>query len=151
MLENWWIIFVSYFTLFKISLYFDEFDLQTIIYRAPEVMFGLSFGPEIDMWSLGCVLAEVFSTTPEPRQLKLRPGEAENSSIKWVIRVSGVLLYFSLFSISAITTRAVFQWIYMHACSMTCAGLPHNKISFWYEIAYQFHDGPATRFRSGMR
>jgi serine/threonine protein kinase len=22
-------------------------------------MFGLSFGPQIDMWSLGCVLAEV--------------------------------------------------------------------------------------------
>ena len=44
---------------FQISLYFDEFDLQTVIYRAPEVMFGLPFGPKIDMWSLGCVLAEV--------------------------------------------------------------------------------------------
>ena len=41
------------------SLYFDSFELQTVFYRAPEVMFGLPFGPQIDMWSLGCVLAEV--------------------------------------------------------------------------------------------
>lgn len=25
-----------------------------------QVMLGLPFGPEIDMWSLGCILAEVF-------------------------------------------------------------------------------------------
>ena len=24
-----------------------------------QVMFGVPFGPEIDMWSLGCILAEV--------------------------------------------------------------------------------------------
>jgi serine/threonine protein kinase len=41
------------------SLYFGSFELQTVFYRAPEVMFGLPFGPQIDMWSLGCVLAEV--------------------------------------------------------------------------------------------
>ena len=44
---------------FQMSLYFGEFELQTMFYRAPEVWFGLPFGPQIDMWSLGCVLAEV--------------------------------------------------------------------------------------------
>ncbi|CAH3168078.1 unnamed protein product, partial [Pocillopora meandrina] len=43
----------------EVSLYYDEFELQTLLYRAPEVMFGVPFGPEIDIWSLGCIVAEV--------------------------------------------------------------------------------------------
>ena len=29
-----------------------------------QVMFGLPFGTEIDMWSLGCVLAELYLGKP---------------------------------------------------------------------------------------
>ena len=29
-------------------------------YRAPEVIMGVSWGPKIDVWSLGCILAEVI-------------------------------------------------------------------------------------------
>ncbi|CAH1261344.1 DYRK2 [Branchiostoma lanceolatum] len=44
----------------EISLYYDDFELQTLLYRAPEVMMGLpNFALEIDMWSLGCILAEM--------------------------------------------------------------------------------------------
>jgi serine/threonine protein kinase len=38
--------------------------LQSILYRAPEVVLGCQFGPAIDMWSAGCVLAELFTGTP---------------------------------------------------------------------------------------
>ncbi|XP_078343974.1 uncharacterized protein LOC144629610 [Oculina patagonica] len=48
----------------EVSLYYDEFELQTLLYRAPEVMFGVPFGPEIDMWSLGCILAELYIGKP---------------------------------------------------------------------------------------
>ena len=41
------------------SRYFEEFNVQTLWYRSPEVLLGVPFGVEIDMWSLGCVLFEV--------------------------------------------------------------------------------------------
>ncbi|XP_069116533.1 uncharacterized protein [Argopecten irradians] len=48
----------------EIALYYDDFELQTPLYRAPEVMFGMPFGKEIDMWSLGCILAELYLSNP---------------------------------------------------------------------------------------
>ncbi|XP_014676700.1 PREDICTED: dual specificity tyrosine-phosphorylation-regulated kinase 1A-like [Priapulus caudatus] len=48
----------------EVSLYYNDFDLQTPLYRAPEVMFGVPFGSEIDMYSLGCVLAELYLGKP---------------------------------------------------------------------------------------
>ena len=33
--------------------------VQSRAYRAPEVVLGLPYGPRIDVWSLGCILAEV--------------------------------------------------------------------------------------------
>ncbi|KAH9515339.1 hypothetical protein Btru_014188 [Bulinus truncatus] len=42
-------------------MYFDDFEIQTLSYRAPEVHLGMPFGLEIDMWSLGCVLFECYT------------------------------------------------------------------------------------------
>merc|ERR1711871_471397 len=33
--------------------------IQTLSYRSPEVLLGLKYGPEIDIWSLGCILVEI--------------------------------------------------------------------------------------------
>lgn len=50
--------------------------IQTRFYRSPEAMLGLPFQPAMDMWSLGCVLAELYLGTPlfdgtdEPQMLE---------------------------------------------------------------------------------
>jgi len=38
--------------------------IQSMWYRAPEVILGLGYGTEVDMWSLGCILAELFTGRP---------------------------------------------------------------------------------------
>ena len=48
----------------EISAYFTNFELQSLWYRAPEVMMGVPFGLPIDMWSAGCVIAELFLGEP---------------------------------------------------------------------------------------
>ncbi|XP_071551189.1 uncharacterized protein [Panulirus ornatus] len=48
----------------ELSLYYSDFELQTLLYRAPEVIFGMKFSLEVDMWSLGCLLAECYLGEP---------------------------------------------------------------------------------------
>jgi serine/threonine protein kinase len=38
--------------------------IQSRFYRSPEVMLGLPYGVAIDMWSLGCILAEMHTGEP---------------------------------------------------------------------------------------
>ena len=38
--------------------------IQSRFYRSPEVMLGLAYGVEIDMWSLGCILVEMHTGEP---------------------------------------------------------------------------------------
>eukprot|EP00300_Choanocystis_sp_HF-7_P029335 c3604_g1_i1.p1 GENE.c3604_g1_i1~~c3604_g1_i1.p1 ORF type:complete len:591 (-),score=73.59 c3604_g1_i1:82-1854(-) len=55
----------------------DSFEVQTLSFRAPEVILGLALTPAIDMWSLGCLCIElatgwrVFEST-SARQLLYR-------------------------------------------------------------------------------
>ena len=35
--------------------------VQSRSYRAPEVVVGLLYGQQIDLWSLGCILVEIFT------------------------------------------------------------------------------------------
>ena len=36
--------------------------VQSRSYRAPEVLLGLPYDSKIDVWSLGCILAELYSS-----------------------------------------------------------------------------------------
>ena len=42
-------------------LYHDNFEVQSLCYRAPEVLLGTDFGHPIDMWSFGCIIVEVLT------------------------------------------------------------------------------------------
>ena len=42
----------------------EPFEMQTLFYRAPEILFGVPFGTEIDLWSIGCILAELLLGQP---------------------------------------------------------------------------------------
>lgn len=48
--------------------------IQSRFYRAPEIILGMQYGTAIDMWSFGCILAELYTGYP------LFPGEAMWSS-----------------------------------------------------------------------
>lgn len=46
------------------SIFFHDrlsFYIQTRCYRAPEVILGCKYDDKIDIWSLGCIIAEIFT------------------------------------------------------------------------------------------
>ncbi|CAL8243453.1 unnamed protein product [Lota lota] len=57
--------------------------LQSRYYRAPEIILGLQFCEAIDMWSLGCVIAELFLGWP------LYPGSLEYDQIRYISQTQG--------------------------------------------------------------
>ncbi|XP_058987515.1 homeodomain-interacting protein kinase 2 isoform X3 [Musca domestica] len=58
--------------------------LQSRYYRAPEIILGLPFCEAIDMWSLGCVVAELFLGWP------LYPGSSEFDQIRYISQTQGL-------------------------------------------------------------
>ncbi|CAI5454796.1 unnamed protein product [Caenorhabditis angaria] len=58
--------------------------LQSRYYRAPEIILGLPFNEAIDMWSLGCVIAELFLGWP------LYPGSSEFDQIRFIVQTQGL-------------------------------------------------------------
>lgn len=43
-----------------VSEYYKTFEIQTVWFRAPEVAYQRPFGRAIDMWSIGCVMCELW-------------------------------------------------------------------------------------------
>ncbi|XP_035378619.1 homeodomain-interacting protein kinase 1-like [Electrophorus electricus] len=58
--------------------------LQSRYYRSPEIILGLPFCEAIDMWSLGCVIAELFLGWP------LYPGASEYDQIRYISETQGL-------------------------------------------------------------
>ncbi|KAJ2726558.1 hypothetical protein GGI07_000500 [Coemansia sp. Benny D115] len=44
--------------------YYQSFEIQTVWFRAPEVAYQRPFGRAIDLWSVGCVLCELWLGCP---------------------------------------------------------------------------------------
>ncbi|XP_051952668.1 homeodomain-interacting protein kinase 2-like isoform X1 [Xyrauchen texanus] len=72
--------------------------LQSRYYRAPEIILGLPFCEAIDMWSLGCVISELFLGWP------LYPGASEYDQIRYISQTQGLPAEY-LLSAGTKTTR----------------------------------------------
>ncbi|XP_047042223.1 dual specificity tyrosine-phosphorylation-regulated kinase 2-like [Helicoverpa zea] len=57
--------------------------IQSRFYRSPEVILGLQYGTPIDMWSMGCILAELHTGYP------LFPGENESEQLACIMELLG--------------------------------------------------------------
>ena len=57
--------------------------IQSRFYRSPEVILGMTDGLPIDMWSLGCILAELLTGYP------IFPGENEQEQLSCIMEVFG--------------------------------------------------------------
>ncbi|KAI9244159.1 kinase-like domain-containing protein, partial [Sporodiniella umbellata] len=57
--------------------------IQSRFYRSPEVLLGLPYTSAIDMWSLGCIAAELFLGLP------LFPGNSEYNQMSRIIELLG--------------------------------------------------------------
>nr|XP_046153418.1 dual specificity tyrosine-phosphorylation-regulated kinase 4-like isoform X2 [Oncorhynchus gorbuscha] len=58
--------------------------IQSRFYRSPEVLLGHPYSMAIDMWSFGCILAELHTGFP------LYPGESEMEQIACIMEVLGM-------------------------------------------------------------
>ncbi|KAG5490582.1 hypothetical protein JKF63_00702 [Porcisia hertigi] len=59
------------------------YDVQSLWYRAPEVLCGLPYTTAIDSWSVGCVLFELFTGKP------LFPGEDLQQQLSLIVQHVG--------------------------------------------------------------
>ena len=58
--------------------------IQSRFYRSPEVLLGLPYTASIDMWSLGCIAAELFLGLP------IFPGTSEYNQLSRIISMLGM-------------------------------------------------------------
>ncbi|KAI1344111.1 kinase-like protein [Xylariaceae sp. FL0016] len=57
--------------------------IQSRFYRSPEVLLGLPYSSAIDMWSLGCIVVELFLGLP------LFPGSSEYNQVSRIVEMLG--------------------------------------------------------------
>ncbi|SOV03392.1 related to putative dual specificity protein kinase pom1 [Ustilago sp. UG-2017a] len=58
--------------------------IQSRFYRSPEVILGMNYHTAIDIWSLGCIVAELYTGYP------LFPGENEQEQLACIMEILGV-------------------------------------------------------------
>ncbi|CAN8096604.1 unnamed protein product [Discula destructiva] len=57
--------------------------IQSRFYRSPEVLLGLPYSSAIDIWSLGCIVVELFLGLP------LFPGSSEYNQVSRIVEMLG--------------------------------------------------------------
>ncbi|TMC14341.1 MAG: hypothetical protein E6J34_23770 [Chloroflexi bacterium] len=62
----------------------EDSTLQTQWYRAPEIILGMPYDMAIDMWSAGCILAELYI------HRHLFPGQDESDQLARIMEVVGL-------------------------------------------------------------
>ncbi|GAB6026844.1 hypothetical protein CHUAL_013451 [Chamberlinius hualienensis] len=69
----------------EVNLYEEDYDIQTLPYRAPEVIVGVEIGFAADLWSVGCILAEIYLGR------KLFSGETPADVLQSIVSILGFL------------------------------------------------------------
>jgi len=59
--------------------------VQSRFYRAPEVILRVSYNEKVDIWSLGCILAELYTGEP------LLPGNNEQEQLELIMEMFGII------------------------------------------------------------
>jgi len=67
---------------FENSIYYTY--IQSRFYRAPEIILGNSYTCAIDMWSYGCILAEIYCGYP------IFAGEDEAEQLSIIMEYLGI-------------------------------------------------------------
>ena len=73
--------------------------IQSRFYRSPEVLLGLPYSTSIDMWSLGCIVVELFLGLP------LFPGTSEYNQLSRIVDMLGCVNLPSDFSLPSHLSR----------------------------------------------
>nr|XP_004670457.2 homeodomain-interacting protein kinase 4 [Jaculus jaculus] len=71
-------------SIFNEVRYVKEPYIQSRFYRAPEILLGLPFCEKVDVWSLGCVMAELHLGWP------LYPGNNEYDQVRYICETQGL-------------------------------------------------------------
>jgi len=61
--------------------------VQSRFYRSPEVILGHPYAMAVDMWSLGCIMAELYTGYP------LFPGENEVDQLACIMEVTFSIVF----------------------------------------------------------
>jgi len=59
--------------------------VQSRFYRAPEVILRLNYSEKVDIWSFGCILAELYTGEP------LFPGNNEQEQLELIMEICGII------------------------------------------------------------
>ncbi|CAN9505448.1 unnamed protein product [Ophioblennius macclurei] len=120
-------------------------DVVTLWYRAPEVLLNTSYMSTVDMWSAGCILAELFLLRP------LFRGYTENQQLQRIFEVIGIpseedwpkdspILYShsmgpKIFSVNVLPNRLPYENDLLSQC---LAFRPSRRISAAQALAHPF-------------
>lgn len=58
--------------------------VQSRFYRSPEVILRVKYSEKVDIWSLGCILAELYTGEP------LFPGNNEQEQLELIMELCGM-------------------------------------------------------------
>ncbi|KAI5957983.1 hypothetical protein KGF57_002791 [Candida theae] len=77
--------------------------IQSRYYRAPEIILGANYDNKIDIWSLGCLMAELFTGSP------LLAGKNEIDQIGLMLEIFGAPRSSTILKMRAKLTRSLLQ------------------------------------------
>jgi len=112
--------------------------IQSRFYRAPEVILGGRYGMPIDMWSLGCILAELSTGTP------LFAGEDEADQLACVIEVIGMPAQ-SLLDVCKRSRHFISSRGFPRYCSLTASPNGRYQLSGGRSGRGKYRGPPASR------